>query len=58
MSVAGTNLHKMDRSTYGNMDTRQFKFYGQNGLVSTYGNVEGEILETGTKNCLWLLCVS
>ena len=34
------------------------KFDGQNGLVPTYRNVEGEILETGARNCLWLLCIS
>ena len=33
------------------------KFDGQNGLVPTYRNVEGEILETGTRDYLWLLCV-
>ena len=33
------------------------KFDGQNGLVPKYRNVEGEILKTGTRDYLWLLCV-
>ena len=33
------------------------KFDGQNGLVPKYRNVEGQILKTGTRDYLWLLCV-
>ena len=57
--IAETNLQTTEQSYIWKYGCKIFlRHEGQNGLVSTYRNVGGEILETGTRDYLWLLCVS
>ena len=41
-----------DRSTYGNVDEKQLGLTNKNGDGPTYRNVDGKILETGTRDYL------
>ena len=60
MYIAETNLQTTweiwDRSTYGNVDGKYSGMTNKKWDGSTYRNVDGEILETGTRDYLWLLC--